>query len=172
MKNSNNDDKKKFRLPTDEEKRLIYKIYLVLCGSHFSIPKKRNLMTSALGHETWSWRVIGISEDAIRAIAENNFCKPSKLLSRDHGRPRAETYNDEFFENIKSFEDWWNWVWENDKTTLMTNNEHHNPKVRSKVYPLDPKENYFRSEVVGWHHTQKHEGEMIKKLIEEQGISI
>jgi hypothetical protein len=163
---------KKFKLPTEEEKRLIYEIYVLLCRSHFSLPKKRNLMTGALGYETWSWRVTGISEDAIRAIAQNNFNKPSKLLSRDHGRPRADTYSSEFFETIKSLEDWWDWVWESDKTTLMTNDEHNNRKVRSTIYPLDPKDNHFCSEVVGWHHTQKHEGTMIKKLIEDNGIDI
>ena len=70
------------------------------------------------------------------------------------------------------YEDWWDWVWESDKTTLMTNDEHNNRKVRSTIYPLDPKDNSFCSEVVGWHHTQKHEGTMIKKLIEDNGIDI
>ena len=171
--NKSASEKRKFRDPTDEEKKLIYEIYKLLCGSHFSHAKKRALMTAALGYETWSWRVTGISENAIRAIAMNDFKKPSRMLSRDHSRPRAETYNKEFFESIKPFEEWWSWVWDNDKTTLMTNEEHHNREQRSKIYPLDPKENYFvDTEVAGWHQTKKHEGAMIRRLIEEKNIKI
>ena len=166
-------EKKKFRMPTEEEKRLIYEIYLLLCRSHFSLAKKRSLMTAALGYETWSWRVMGISEKAVLAIARNDFKKPSKVLSRDHGRPRSETYNEEFFADKKPIQEWWDWVWENDKTTMMTNEEHHNPSLRSKIYPLDPTENYFvDSEVAGWHQTKKHEGAMIKRLIEEKGLQV
>lgn len=164
-----------FRLPTQKEKRLIYEIYLLLCSSHFSHAKKRALMTAALGYETWSWRVTGITKNAVLAIADprNNYRKPSKTLSRDHGRPRSETYSKEFFAKPMPIQKWWDWVWKNDATTLMTNEEHRNPSLRSKIYPLDPTDSYFVcAEVAGWHHTIEHEGEMIRQLIRDKRIRI
>lgn len=130
-------------------------------------------MTAALGYETWSWRVTGITKNAVLAIARNGYKKPSKMLSRDHGRPRSETYSEEFFAKAKPIQEWWDWVWKNDETTLMTNEEHRNPLLRSEVYPLDPTENYFvDTEVAGWHQTKTHEGSMIKKLVEAKGLQV
>jgi hypothetical protein len=101
---------KEYREPTDGEKTLIYKIYELIYSSHFTLPKKRSLMTAALGYETWSWRVVAISEEAIKAIARNNFNKPSNILARDHTSSRSETYT-KIFEEKMSFQTWWDWIW-------------------------------------------------------------
>lgn len=128
-------------------------------------------MTAALGYETWSWRVTGITKNAVLAIARNGYKKPSKMLSRDHGRPRSETYSEEFFAKAMPIQEWWDWVWKNDETTLMTNEEHRNPSLRSEIYPLDPTENYFvDTEVAGWHQTKTHEGAMKKNWLSQKGF--
>jgi hypothetical protein len=160
-----------YREPTETEKRNYYAIYELVFDSHFSRAKKRSVMTAVLGYEAWSWRVVGITEDAIRAIANNNFNKPSSLLARDHRLPRVTTYN-KLFEAKMPFEEWWNWIWENDKTTLMTNTEHHSMKI-SKIYELDPyQSNFVNAEVAGWHQTKAREGALVKKMIEHYAISI
>ena len=76
-------------------------------------------MTAVLGRQAWSWRVVSISEAAIKAIAKNKFNKPSNMLERDHIKTRNETYKRIFKEKMP-FKEWWDWVWENDKTTLIT----------------------------------------------------
>lgn len=160
---------REFREPTENEKRFIYGLYELIYDSHFTLPKKRSLMTAALGYETWSWRVIGITEDAIRAIAQCGFKKPPGKLARDHRRSRAETYK-ATFERKMDFEEWWGWIWENDETILMTNEEHRS-QILSKVYALDPRDNYFvDGEVAGWYQTRAWEGALIKRLCEEHGI--
>lgn len=161
---------KEYREPSDEEKELIYRIYELIYSSHFTLPKKRSLMTAALGFETWSWRVVGITEEAIKAIARNNFNKPNKTLARDHMQPRSETYTKIFKEKM-SLQTWWNWVWEHDKTILMTNEEHHTQKI-SKIYDLDPAWGYFvDEETAGWYQTKGREGAFVKELCEKYSIS-
>ncbi len=160
-----------YREPAEAEKRNYYAIYELVFDSHFSLSKKRSVMTAVLGYEAWSWRVVGITEDAIRAIAKNNFNKPSRVLARDHRLPRVTTYN-KLFEAKLPFAEWWDWIWDNDKTTLMTNEEHHSQKI-SKIYELDPYQSYFvDAEVAGWHQTKAREGALVKKMIEQYAISI
>ena len=83
-------------------------------------------MTSILGRQEWTWRVVGITEGAIKTIIGDNYkskiTKPK--LQRDHYyQDRNETYK-QIFEKFHSFEDWWNKVWDNDRTILMTKSEH------------------------------------------------
>ena len=95
--------------PTEPQKLAMYEIYKLIHSSHFSPAKKRSVMTATLGYETWSWRVVGITEEAIKAIARNNYRKPSGVLVRDHTHPRSETYK-AIFDDAQtplSFEDWW-----------------------------------------------------------------
>lgn len=160
-----------YREPTDAEKQNYYAIYELIYDSHFSLSKKRSVITAVLGYEAWSWRVVGITEEAIKAIARNNFNKPARMLARDHHLPRVETYN-KIFEIKMPFSEWWDWIWENDKTTLMTNDEHHS-KSTSTIYKLDPCESYFvDAEVAGWHQTKAREGALVRRLIEENAIKI
>jgi len=163
---------KEYREPTESEKRLIYTIYELLYSSHFTLPKKRTMMTAALGYETWSWRVVGITEEAIKAIARNGFNKPSRMLARDHSRPRAETYTKIFAEEKMPFQVWWDWVWEHDQTVLMTNEEHHDPTKRSRTYPINPAESYFvDGEVAGWYQTKAREGALVQSMVEKYSIA-
>lgn len=159
-----------YKEPTEEEKKNYYAIYELIYDSHFSLSKKRSVITAVLGYEAWSWRVVGITEEAVKAIARNNFNKPARILARDHQLPRVTTYN-KIFESKMPFVEWWSWIWENDKTTLMTNEEHHS-KAPSRIFPLDPNQSYFvDAEVAGWHQTKAREGALIQKLIEAHSIA-
>jgi hypothetical protein len=162
-----------YKEPTEAEKKELYKLYEIIFDSHFSLTKKRSLVTAVLSYETWSWRVVGITEEAIKVIARNNFKKPSKALARDHSPPRVETYN-KVFEAKMNFDDWWQWIWENDKTTLMTNKEHQAIKTQptSYVYKINPSDNYFiDAGLVGWYQTKSREGAFIKDLCEKHSIN-
>jgi len=161
---------KVYREPTEDEKRLYYRFYELIFGSHFALAKKRSVMTAALGYEAWSWRVVAITEKAIKAIAHNNFKKPSNVLARDHRHPRAETYN-KIFAELMPFEAWWKWVWDNDETILMTNEEHHSQQI-SKMYAVNPNDNYFvNGDTAGWNHTKGREGAYVKSLCDQFSIA-
>lgn len=161
---------KVYKEPTEADKRRLYEFYELLFDSHFTLSKKRSVITAVLGYETWSWRVVGISEEAIKAIASNNFNKPSGKLARGHTLARVITYNKIFNEKME-FEDWWDWIWENDKTILVTNEQNRTMPI-SKIYPLNPADSYFvDAEVAGWHQTQRREGALIRQLCEQHSIS-
>ncbi len=158
--------------PTQQKKEELYRFYEMIFDSSFMLRKKRSLMTAVLGYETWSWRVVGITEEAIKAIARNNYNYPTRTLARDHTHTRMETYNRTFNEKM-AFEDWWNWIWENDKTILMTNDEHSAIHITqpSKIYSIDPNESMFvDGGLIGFHFTQTREGRFVRALCEKHNI--
>lgn len=158
--------------PTQQKKEELYRLYEMIFDCAFSLVKKRAVLTQVLGGETWSWRVVGITEEAVKAIARNNFNKPSKVLARDHTLTRKDTYNRIFTEKM-NFNEWWNWIWDNDKTILITNEEHnliHSQNI-SKVYAIDPNLSYFVDNGIGWYQTRAREGEFIKQLCEAHNIN-
>jgi hypothetical protein len=163
---------KKYVEPTQQKKKELYKFYELIFDSTFTLPKKRSVITAVLGYETWSWRVVGITEEAIKAIARNNFNKPSRVLARDHTLSRKETYSRIFNEKM-GFNEWWEWIWENDKTVLMTNEEHKVIHIQkpTKIYDIDLNLSLFvDAEVAGWHQTKTREGAFIKDLCERYQI--
>ncbi len=104
-----------------------------------------------------------------RAIALNEFKHPPRMLSRDHAVPRVQTYNRVFASKL-GLDEWWNLVWENDKTTLVTNDEHHAKSI-GRVYLVDPDLGLFScSGVAGWRHRKGVEGAFVKRLCELHGI--
>lgn len=158
--------------PSTEKQKTLYDFYKLLHGSDFELMKKRSVMTAVLGYERWSGRVVGITEDAVRAIALNNYRKPSRQLARDHSQPRSHTYTRIFDGSIMPFNDWWDWVWEHDKTTLMTNEEHHSHNT-STVFSIDPTLGLFQSTgLAGWYHTKAKEGEFVKQLVVTHKIQV
>lgn len=159
--------------PTMEKKKLIYEFYNLIYKSEFDMPKKRTLMTAVMGYEKWCWRVVGITKDALKAIADNGLKLPTGL-QRDHFKQsRAETYA-RIFQTKLPFADWWKIVWENDETILMTKKQHDKHKsVNAKdIINIDYKLGYFRDASVGMHYTKKREGEFIKGLCIANGIQI
>lgn len=168
---------RKFEVPTPKQKECLYSMYLSIYAAPFTLPKKRSVMTSVLGYESWSWRVVGITKEAILAIARNGWNKPSGVLARDHSQPRVRTYNRIFEESqcpvAMPFDEWWSWIWEHDKTTLMTNEEHKKKETIPKedIYPIDPKDGLFLdAETAGWHQTKWREGAFVKELCKKNGI--
>jgi len=158
-------EKRKYRTPDESEIKTLYQFYKLIFDSGFSLPKKRSIMTAVLGYETWSWRVVAITEEAVKAIARNGFKKPAKELSRDHAISRAETCK-KIFEREKAMElkTWWDYVFENDETTLMTNTEHHsiNKHPPSKKYEINPEDSLFiDAEVAGWYQSRGREGVLL-----------
>lgn len=73
------------------------------------------------------------------------------------------------------FEKWWNWVWENDVTVLMTKDEHINHKNLTKkdYYKVNPKLGYFRNKaVIGMHFSRQKDGEFVKSLVSKYKLNI
>ena len=154
--------------PSEETRKSIYSFYLLTYDSDFTIAKKRHLMTAALGYEKWCWRVVGITKRAVIEIASNNFKRP-KGLQRDHFKKyRKETYDEIFVSERYSLENWWDKVWKNDETILMTKDEHQNHKTLNMddVIKVDYTLGYFRAGGIGMLFT-KRDRDYVKMLYEE-----
>ena len=164
--------------PTDKLKKEIYQFYTQIYDSSFELQKKKNLLTSIAGWEEWSWRVVGISVSAVgKIIDKNGHASVRKELVRDHFfQSRSETYNN-MLKTKLNFEDYWKEFWNNDRTILMTKDEHNMINTdkftgqwddySNKVFEIDWKLGNFKSnKVAGFHFTKQKEGFFILQNFE------
>ncbi len=162
--------------PSDKTKAGIYKLYKAIFKSDIfdtdieNEKYKIKLMTPIFSWYPWSWRVVGISEDAFRKIKRNKFSRPKKI-QRDHFlQGRAVTYKkmirrDEPLE----LEEWWHLFWENDRTIIMTKEENDikddKEKDKIKCLKLNWEDGYFYcNPLVGFKYGKATEGEYLKTL--------
>jgi len=74
---------KKNEPPNDQVKNELYNIYGSILKSSVSLNKKEKMLNSIFGFEPWSWRVVGISKEAIKEFKDNNFNYKSGTFQRD-----------------------------------------------------------------------------------------
>lgn len=164
-------DYNKIEEPSKESRKEMYELYkVVFKAKTFSDTKRRNIMTSIVGREVWSWRVVGITKDAINKIIENNYRITSKSsLQRDHYfQSRQETYS-AMLTKLYAYDDWWSAVWENDRTILVTKSEHAK-KLKNKWEPLDWKLGLFQcAKQAGFSFTMGREGYYIQQNFGSSG---
>ena len=162
-------------MPTSKEKEQIYEIYKVIFFSSFSEQKKINLISSIFSWEPWSFRVAGITLNALIEFKKNDFRYKSHTHSRDHFvQDRKVTYK-AMLDEILPFEKWWDFFWKNDKTILITHEEHNNKKNLSisKIIPIDSNLGFFKCKsLIGYHYTKKREGKFLEKLINDNRLDI
>lgn len=112
------------------------------------------------------WRVIGISENALKCLADNNFEKPKKTIQRGHLVPRADVASfifanrDEFI----SKDELETVLWFYDQTVLMTvdeNKDAHNTPDFYRFEFEDISKVLFASAYIG-HKYGKSEKNFIK----------
>ena len=168
--------------PSKKIKEEIYKLYTQIYDSSFDKQKKKNLLTSIAGWEPWSWRVVGITVDAVGRILENNgHARVKSELVRDHFfQGRSKTYEN-MLVNKLDFENYWKEFWENDRTILMTKDEHNKINTdrfvglwdfkEDKIFEIDWRDGYFISnKVAGFHFTYKREGQFVVYYFKDKVI--
>ena len=144
--------------PSQQIKEQIYKFYIQIFESSFDVQKKKNLLTSIAGWEEWSWRVVGISVRAVgKILDQKGHARVKSELVRDHFfQGRSVTYNN-MLKTKLNFEDYWKEFWDNDRTILMTKDEHNKistdkftglwENISDKVFEIDWKLGNFKSKV-------------------------
>ena len=169
-------DYKKISMPDKDVIKEMHHLYVELYKTSFSLNKKKNIMTSIVGREVWSWRVVGISKNSVRKIISHNYKSSVKReLQRDHYfQGRNETYN-YIFENFLNIDDWWKEVWDKDRTIILTKEEHSSKKTSNHVFNYD--EEVFEldwtlglfqcAKQVGFDYVQGREGYFIKNNFEK-----
>jgi hypothetical protein len=160
--------------PSIYQRRAIYDLYKVIFKCELPEHKKQLLLTVSFGYEKWSWRVVGITKQAIIEFANNDYKYKTRTFNRDHFYQDRNVTFSLMLKNIISFEDWWSLFWENDRTIIVTSKEHgnkHNLKLEKEIIPINWEDGYFTSNPrAGFSFTKKREGQLIKELIKEHDI--
>jgi len=155
--------------PSENIRKQIYQFYCKIYDSSFDIQKKKNLLTSIAGWEKWSWRVVGITANAVgRIIEEDGHARVKSELVRDHFfQGRSKTYENMLKKKL-DYESYWKEFWENDRTILMTKEEHNKIEIKKRfnidasIFDLDWRlGNFTSNKVAGFHFTFKREGDFI-----------
>lgn len=158
----------------DSSKEQIYKIYKNLFQSDIQYGKKKDILRSLFVGEKWTWKVIRISKNVVLECKENEFKKPPRRFERHHPDEFEFANTASFFlkDNLKTIEEWNEFLDEHEKTYLLTKEEHSNWKNIYQdiiLYDVNPDSNLFPNTDRGWHHG-KAEEEFLKNLVDEKKL--
>tara|TARA_B100002049_G_C15853040_1_gene280094 strand:+ start:70 stop:567 length:498 start_codon:yes stop_codon:yes gene_type:complete len=159
--------------PNEDIKKEIYELYKAVYKCSLKKNHKIKILRNIFTYEPWSWRVVGISKKALREFAKNNFNYKTGTFNRDHCFQPAVTTMKEMLKKFMSYEEWWTWFWNNDKTVLVTITEHNKKsyKFKDDIIPIDWKLGYFQcAEAIGFKYRKKNEGKFLERLAEEYNI--
>jgi len=150
----------------------LYEIYVSVFNSTLlSKGKKEGLIDAIFMWETWSWRVVGISFNALKKIKENDFRGKPKGLVRGHIVDRAIT-RQSLLERLFERRDWWQKFWESDETEIVTREENDTGN-KSTIISIDYSDGLFaNSGKVGFKFRKTIEGERCRTLWEENSDRI
>ena len=158
--------------PDLKTKKQLYELYINVFNSSISNLHKEKILGTIFSYEPWSWRVVGITIDAVGLVKENNgHSSSARELVRDHYfQGRTETYK-KMLSKLLSFDDWWSEFWNNDRTILMTKEEH---RFRTSESYTGIKKDYFEivwqngyfisGKVAGYLFVKKYEGDFILSI--------
>ena len=100
-----------------------------------------------------AWRVVGITENALKVFAEHNFKRVSRMgINRSHLVDRIATYTTMLEGPLMECNEWWQFYVDTDKTILSTSTENMSKSELSKVYDIDPALELFKSHGFAWRH--------------------
>ena len=158
--------------PTPTYMRELYKVYKVIRNSNIG-NNRIKLLTYLFAWKPWTMRVVGISLQAVKDIYSKSS-NHAKGLQRDHFiQDRKLTYS-EMVDNELSYDQWFKLYWENDKTIIMTKEEHNkknNGRKNVKIYPLDWEEGYFAcNDLIGFKCRKTIEVYYLRRNISEEDL--
>ena len=168
--------------PSEKLKKEMYEFYTKIFDSSFDHQKKKNLLTSIAGWEPWSWRVVGITANAVGEIVEEKgHARVKPKLVRDHFFQSRSTTSNNLLSKKHNFDSYWDEFWKNDRTILMTREEHNSINKIEKswikdnpstaIFDIPWQQGLFKSEkVAGFHFSYKKEGEYIYNLFKDRII--
>lgn len=113
-----------------------------------------------------AWRVVGITEDALEAFALIDFKRiPNKkdpiAVERAHIHKRALWVEELFKTEWNSANEWWDFIYKNDRTVLATTKENYesdNMGIPLKIaYEIPDNGQYFVSQYIGCKYRTKVE---------------
>jgi len=148
---------------TDKNLReALYSVYVAIfnakqtCPEGFRDNDATRLLTALMGSKPWSWKVIGITPEALNLFKENNFKRPPRLIQRGHKINRVETARQLFEQSTPATLDEFFCVFlKNDETVLMTAEQNKQKEFPNYISIKNPNAELFPSgSLVGWQHRQ------------------
>ena len=110
-------------MSTEELKKTVFNGFLKIQEME-GVPMytKHRMLQNLMGMRKDGWRVIGITEAALKKFIENDFERP-KGINRSHIFQRSETSKIMIEKLDWDIESWWNFYVERDECILATSSE-------------------------------------------------
>lgn len=146
-------------------KEIMHSDYLVVCKMRSSISIKVRLITEITSQNPDVWRVVGITDAALRIFEKHNFQRVSRMgVNRSHIVNRNTVYREMLENPIEDFKEWWGFYHENDRCVLATRKENMSESVGDDYIDIDESLGLFKSRGYAWTHRKDVEGEFLRKL--------
>lgn len=150
-----------------------YDLYVSLHKSHkshpdmFSISRCNVILTAVMGGHRYGWRVVGITEKALRHYAQNDFIqRPGNNIRRAHITPRVETAKKLLTENEPLSLEALSKVWSECDVTVLCAEGENRAVVPGYIEFNNNECELFPGRQVGWRHS-KDEIDFLKKLAQK-----
>ena len=139
----------------------LYEQFLSIKNSSFDLATKSRILTVMLSSKKGSWKVVGITKQALEEFKKNNF-KYTKGLNRSHIVQRKSTHDKMMSTDFNSHNEWWRFHIENDKTIISMSLENKNV-LHCEIFEVPEELDLFENKIISWNHSSK-EVEFLKKL--------
>ena len=161
-----------------ELRKALHSIYAAQFDTLKKFPKAftkadaTRMLTGLMGSQSWSWRVIGITSDALDVFSKNEFKRPTGQIQRGRRDNRASTVRALFFERAEPMplDEFFEFFLKREETVLMTKreNQHRQGKEFPDFIPIDAHHALFPcGTLVGWKH-RKAEVDFLRELHAKQ----
>lgn len=104
-----------------------------------------------------TWRVIGVTSDALEVFAQHGYRKESRMgVNRGHLVNRNETYTHLYKNRFEDPWEFWAYYYDRDSTVLMTASENMSGEY-SKMLDIPQELGLFHTQGYAWKHGKKEE---------------
>jgi hypothetical protein len=128
--------------------------YLLICNMKAPTKSRAEILTLLFKNYHNSWRVIGVTENALLKFKDNNFKKiAGNIIQRAHLNNRHTIFSEMMSQTFYSIDEWWNFYHKNDETILALSSE--NDKVKEcKIITIDQELGLFKRAGWSYRHTK------------------
>ncbi|MFT6928225.1 MAG: hypothetical protein ACJAZP_003875 [Psychromonas sp.] len=144
--------------------------YLLISKMKMPIKRKTRLLTELFAQYDDVWRVVGITEKALKVFIENDFNKIKRMgINRSHRVDRIKTYM-HMFENVEhNVNSWWEYFLENDDTILSTSSENMSSQF-SRIIHFNNDNFLFKNYGFTWAYRKKEKA-FLKELARNESLN-
>lgn len=126
------------------------------------LKKKVRLLSELMTATGDFWKVVGITEGALKVFRDSDFKKTKGVQRAHHLKSRDAYYQDIILNPELNYQVWWEKFKDFDKTILATSGENRKNQY-SNILDIDGSLGLFRSYSYSWKHN-KQEKEFLKDL--------